>query len=201
VSWHAFSTIAGVLGVLGGYWTTWIQLQRVKTVGVEGVSLATWLLFLWMGFFWAGYGLAISNHLMWLGSLPLLPVQAALVWKLRPLQQPQTIVATFFAITLLSFTTSAIWGWNAGVAGTTVAMFWNRLPQIVELIRDPDVRGVSVSSWMIGSVCSALWVIYYFGSSMWFPLVATAVATVSNLVIALLALWRQRQQARVAIAV
>lgn len=200
MTWHAFATIAGVLGVLGGYWTTWIQLRRARTVGTEGISLATWLLFLWMGVFWASYGLSISNHLMWAGSLPLLPLQGALVWKLHPFRQPRTIVVTVVAIALLSFATTALWGWNAGVAGTTVAMFWNRLPQIVELLRDPDVRGVSVSSWAIGALCSLLWVVYYISTGLEFALVATAVATVSNLTIALLALWRQRQQAAALVA-
>ena len=88
-----------------------------------------------MGFFWASYGLAISNHLIWAGSLPLLPLQGALVWMLHPFRQPRTIIATIVAIAILSFGTTALWGWNAGVAGTTLAMFWNRLPQIVELIR------------------------------------------------------------------
>lgn len=195
MTWHTFVTVIGVIAVLGGYWTTWIQLQRARTIGIEGISLATWLLFLWMGFFWASYGLAISNHLIWAGSLPLLPLQGALVWMLHPFRQPRTIIATIVAIAILSFGTTALWGWNAGVAGTTLAMFWNRLPQIVELIRDPDVRGVSVSSWAIGALCSLLWVTYYLGERLWFPLVATTVATMSNLVIALLAVWRQRQQA------
>jgi len=193
VTWHLFATTAGVLGLLSGYWMTWVQFHRARTVGTEGISLATWLLFLWMGFFWASYGLAISNELMWGGSLPLLPLQAALVWQLAPLRQPKTIVVTFVAIGVVSFGTTGLWGWNAGVAGTTVAMFWNRLPQIVELIRDPDVRGVSISSWTIGAVCSVLWVTYYLGERLWFALVATAVATASNLVIAGLAYWRQRQ--------
>jgi uncharacterized protein with PQ loop repeat len=194
VTWHLFATSAGVLGLLSGYWMTWVQYHRARTVGTEGISLATWLLFLWMGFFWASYGLAISNHLIWGGSLPLLPLQAALVWQLAPRKQPMTVVSTFVAIAILSFGTTALWGWNAGVAGTTVAMFWNRLPQIVELIRDPDVRGVSISSWTIGAACSLLWVTYYLGERLWFALVATAVATVSNLVIAGLAYWRQHQQ-------
>ena len=95
MTWHLFATTAGVLGLLSGYWMTWVQFHRARTVGTEGISLATWLLFLWMGFFWASYGLAISNELMWGGSLPLLPLQAALVWQLAPLRQPKTIMVTF----------------------------------------------------------------------------------------------------------
>jgi uncharacterized protein with PQ loop repeat len=176
---------------------TWVQFRRLVRIGVEGVSLATWLLFLWMGMFWVAYGFAIGRPLVWLGSLPLLPLQAALVWRLRPHRQALTVVVTAVAILFLSGLTTALWGWSAGVVGTTVAMFWNRLPQIIELLRDPDVRGVSVSSWSIGAACSALWVTYYLGLRLWFPMAATIVAMVSNLAIAGLATWRQRQQARV----
>jgi len=123
-----------------------------------------------------------------------LPLQLALVWQLEPRRHLKTVVFSFSVIFLLSFVTSMVWGWKAGVLGTTCAMFWNRLPQIIELIRDPDVRGVSISSWLIGAGCSALWVAYYVGVKNWFAMLATAVAVLGNLTIVLLAWWRQRQQ-------
>lgn len=187
-----FNALLGWVGVILGYVMTWMQFQRARDVGVEGISLQTWSLFLFMGFFWVSYGIGSGDWVILAGSGPLLPLQIALVARLKPIRNRRVVVLSGGFVFLLSFVTSFIGGWDMGVLGTTVAMLWTRMPQIIELVKDPDVEGVSISSWVIGAVCSAFWVAYYVGVHKWWAMAATAVAVLSNLVIAGLASWRQR---------
>ena len=83
-------------------------------------------------------------------------------------------------------------GWSAGVYGTGFSMVINRVPQLIELIRVKNAQGVSASSWVIGSLGSLLWVIYYTSEQMWAPFFATAVAGILNVFIVALTLLRQR---------
>jgi uncharacterized protein with PQ loop repeat len=85
------------------------------------------------------------------------------------------------------------WGWVGGVYGTGVAMTVNRAPQIIELIRQEDASGVSVTSWLFGVVGSIFWVTYYQNVGLWAALVSTSFAGLANLTIALLASWRHRR--------
>jgi uncharacterized protein with PQ loop repeat len=182
---HSLTLSAGWGGVLLGMLGTLAQYRRANLLGVEGVSLATWVLFVFMGCFWITYG-AVSAH-SWdvvLGSVILLPMQLSIVYRLKPWQS---------------------WGVTARslgffVASCGVAMTVNRAPQIVELIRHVDASGVSVSSWVLGVICTALWVVYYSGQHLWAPLVATFFAGLANGAIALLASWRHRQARNTLIA-
>ena len=57
MTWHSITISMGWLAVASGVVGTSYQLRRVRTLGVEGVSLATWVLFVYMGCFWITYGI------------------------------------------------------------------------------------------------------------------------------------------------
>lgn len=192
-----FHTAALVLGwgaVSIGLIGTWVQFRRASLLGVEGVSLATWVLFVYMGCFWVTYG-AVSAH-SWeivLGSLIVFPFQLAIVFRLRPWREWKVLVQAFSFFVVTCVVPALLWGWAGGVYGTGVAMTFNRGPQILELLREEDAAGVSVNSWLLGATGSVMWVLYYSGVHLWAPLVATFFAGVANLVIAVLAAWRHAQ--------
>ena len=181
---------AVLIGLIG----TLAQFGRANSQGVEGVSLATWVLFVYMGCFWITYGL-VSAH-SWevvLGSLLVLPFQLAIVFRLKPWRMWNVTIRSFAFFAACCVVPSMAWGWAGGVYGTGVAMTVTRGPQIIELIRQEDASGVSVSSWVLGTTGSLMWVLYYTGDHLWAPLVSTFCAGVANSIIAVLASWRHRQ--------
>jgi uncharacterized protein with PQ loop repeat len=194
VTTHALYLSAGWVAVALGIVGTIAQYTRANRIGVEGVSLATWVLFVLMGSFWITYG-AVSAR-SWqviLGSLLLLPLQASIVMRLKPWRRWRVVARSFAFFIVACVLPTMVWGWAGGVYGTGVAMVANRVPQIVELIRQEDASGVSVSSWVLGVGGAALWIVYYAGVRLWAPLISTFCSGVASLVIASLASWRHNQ--------
>lgn len=178
---------------LGG---TYAQFRRAANVGVEGISLATWILFAYMGGFWITYGLVASSWQVVAGSLVVLPLQLAILFRLRPWEHWRVASHAFIFFLLCCALPTVLWGWPGGVYGTGVAMVINRGPQVVELLRHRDAGGVSVGSWSLGVVGCGLWVTYYAGAHLWAALAATSCAGLANLAIAVLAAWRHQQARR-----
>lgn len=183
----------GWAAVSVGLWSTWIQFRRIRHQGHEGVSLATWVLFLFMGLFWMTYGVARRSPQIVMGSLLVFPLQLAIVARLQPFRHVKVLARSFGYFAALCVAPVLIWGWIGGLIGTGIAMTINRGPQIIELIRHADASGVSVASWTWGVTGSTLWVLFYASSRLWGALAATAFAGVANAVIAVLATWRHRQ--------
>lgn len=184
-------------------WGTIAQFRRTLRLGVEGVSLATWTLFVLMGCFWIVYGIDQRSAIIVLGSLLILPMQLAIVFRLRPWRSwPATrvVAGSIIYVFVLSVLPTFFWGWPGGVYGAGVVMVLSRGPQIIELIRDPDVTGVSVKTWAMVAAGGACWIVYYENARLWAALVSTACAGVASLAIAVLAAWRQRQARRQAVS-
>ena len=191
---HAIYLDAGWLAVVFAIVGTLAQYVRASRLGVDGVSLATWTLFVLLGSFWVAYGV-VSAH-SWqviLGSLLILPLQASIVVRLKPWRRWGVTTRSFAFFVLACVLPTLFWGWAGGVYGTGMAMVATRVPQIVELIRQEDASGVSVNSWALAVGSSALWIAYYAGVHLWAPLVSTFCAGIASLVIALLAIWRHNR--------
>ncbi len=190
---HALATDFGWTAVGLGVVGTSIQLRRVAGLGVEGVSMATWLLFTYMGCFWISYGVAAHSWAVVMGSLLVLPLQLGILFRLRPWRHGATAAWSFAFFALTCVVPALVWGWAGGVYGTGVAMTMTRAPQMVARGRYRDASGVSTGSWVLAAVGSVLWIAFYDGSHLWAALVATGVAGAGNVTIAGLSAWRHRQ--------
>ena len=191
---HALIVVVSWSAVVVGTWAVVAQYRRVSDQGVEGVSLATWLLFSLIGGFWISYG-AFSAHSMaviW-GSLLCWPFQLAIVFRLAPLRHRRGSLQALGVFVVCCLAPALAGGWSASVYGTGVAMTLVRWPQFVQLIRVRDASGVSSASWFIGVGCSTLWVIYYGEIHLWAPLIATTCSALASAVVGGLAVWRHRQ--------
>ena len=183
----------GWLAVLSGLVGTGAQFRRMRTMGVEGVSLATWVLFVYMGCFWISYGISVRSAEVVLGSLLILPIQVGILFRLKPWRRWVVAARAFGYFVLCCVVPTILWGWSGGVLGTGIAMTINRSPQLIELVRHADASGVSATSWFVGAFGCTLWILFYGGAHLWAALTATAFAGLANLAIALLATWRHTQ--------
>ena len=193
MSYHHLAVTFGWVAVMLTVSGTAAQFRRVARLSIEGVSLATWTLFVFMGVFWTAYGFDRHSAIIILGSVFSLPFQMAIVFRLRPWRRWR-VVARSLAFTLVFCALPVVvWGWPGGVYGTGIVMVVNRAPQLIELVRYPDATGVSVPMWSLGVAGAICWVLYYQNTRLWAALAATACAGLASLSIALLATWRHRQ--------
>ncbi len=158
------------------------QLRRVRALGVEGVSLATWVLFAYMEFAsgspTAFAARSVRNRLgQWRSCC--LPMQLAILFRLSPWRRWVVPVRALGYFTVCCVVPTLLWGWAGGVFGTGVAMTINRAPQLIELVRQVNASGVSATSWFVAFVGCSLWIVYYSGAHLWAALTATAFARVS----------------------
>lgn len=193
MSYATFSVSLGWTAVSIGVIGTFAQLRRVAVNGVAGVSRTTWLLFVLMGCFWISYGFSAHSIEVIMGSVLCLPIQAAIIFRLRAWEQWRSVAQASAIFVVLCVAPTIAFGWAGGVYGTGVAMTVNRVPQFIELIRESDATGVSAGSWFLGVAGSFCWVMYYTGVHLWAPLVSTAAAGMASLCIALMATWRHTQ--------
>lgn len=193
MSYHDLAVTIGWVAVLLTVGGTFAQFRRATRFSIEGISLATWTLFVFMGCFWISYGFDQHSAIIILGSLLTLPFQVAIVLRLKFWRRwPVVTRALSFSLVFCVLPT-LVWGWPGGVYGTGVAMVVNRAPQLIELIRYPVAAGVSVAMWFLGVAATLCWVTYYQNTRLWAALVSTACAGLVSLSIALLATWRHRQ--------
>ena len=193
MSSHLLFSIIGWIAAFLGLPGTIVQYRRILKDGVEGISVATWMLFAFMCVYWIAYGVAVSSWVVIMGSLIVFPFQLLVISHLSPMKHLKIVFGSAVFILLCAWLPAMIWGWNAGVYGTGFAMVMNRMPQLIELIRVKHVFGVSASSWAIGSLGSFLWIIYYISERMWAAFFATLVSGIVNVLIMILTIWRHHQ--------
>ncbi len=196
MTFHSFAISMGWMGVASGVFGTASQLRRIRNQGIEGVSLATWVLFVYMGCFWVTYGVAVGSVEVVLGSALIMPMQLSILFRLAPWRRPAIPLRALGYIVACCVVPTFLWGWAGGVFGTGIAMTINRAPQLIELIRHDDASGVSAASWYIGALGAMMWITFYIGADLWAALTATAFAGLANLSIATLATWRHTQYRR-----
>ena len=196
MSFHALTIVLGWTAVGLGLVSASAQLRRLALRGVDGISLATWVIFVYMGLFWITYGFVAHSAEIVMGSLLVLPVQLSILYRLAPWRRPRVLVQSFIFFALFTIVPTYLGGWSDGVYGIGLAMSITRGPQIIELIRSRDASGVSVASWALGAIGASLWMTYYVGAHLWAPFVATGLAGTASLSIAALAAWRQEEARR-----
>ncbi len=182
----------GWIAATAGVVSALVQYRRVRTRGVEGVSLGTWLIFAYMGVFWVIYGVDVRSWVLAVGSALLLPLQLGIVTHLAPQRHVRLLWRAALFVGAFGVAPALAWGWSAGVYGMGAAMVLMRAPQLWDLVRTPGSTGVSAGSWLVSAVGSALWVAYYVGAHLWAALVGSALSGAVSGVIAVLADWRHR---------
>jgi uncharacterized protein with PQ loop repeat len=194
MNYLTLSLYFGWIAVIVGFFGFTAQYRRAGTMGVEGISLATWALFCLMSCFWIAYGFAAHSWVISIGNVVVLPQQASVVLRLKPWRHWRVLLRCIVFFLICCALPTIFWGWSVGVYGTGVAMTINRGPQLIELIRHDDATGVSVWSWVLGAFGTALWMAYDGGAHLWAAFTATGCALTANVVIAVLASWRHRQR-------
>ena len=193
MTFHAVYLTFGWMAVLVGLLSTVTQLRRATTIGTEGISLATWVMFVLLGGYWISYGVDVHSWIVVMGSLSVLPLQLAVVYRLKPWLRWNVSFRCLGFFLVCCIVPTFFWGWSGGVLGVGLAMVGNRLPQLLEVARHRGVMGVSVGAWSISTCGSLLWISYYSGFHLWAACFATCASGVTNITIALLASWRHRQ--------
>ena len=196
MSSHTIAAVMGWLAAAVGVASVIPQFRRARSIGVDGVSLATWSLFAMLGCFWIAYGTVVHSIQLILLSSILLPLQLTIIHRLSPSFHVAVVVRATGYFVLCCVVPTLIWGWSGGVYGAGVAMTATRLPQLIELVRSREVSGVSAATWYIFSLCSALWIGYWSYTMAWAPLFANMAAGVTSLAIAVLATYRHVGQRR-----
>jgi uncharacterized protein with PQ loop repeat len=193
VDYNEVSTAVGWIAVVLGTATAFAQYRRMSTRGVEGVSFATWTLFIYVGVFWVVYGASVHSWQLVLGCSLTLPLQLLIWYRLRPWEKIPANIYAFLFIVVCCLLPALAWGWAGAVVGVGIGGWITRGPQLIRLVRSRDAAGVSTSSWLTAGVVSGLWVVYYIGARLWPVMCVTAVGGSVSLVIAALASWRHRQ--------
>jgi uncharacterized protein with PQ loop repeat len=196
VTFHALTVVLGWTAVALGVVSALAQFRRVALRGIDGVSLATWTIFVYMGLFWITYGVVAGSVEIILGSVLILPIQLGILVRLAPWRHVRVVLQSLAFVGLFGVLPTLLGGWSDGVYAIGLAMSITRAPQIIALVRAEDASGVSVSSWALNAVGAALWMTYYVGAHLWAAFIATGLAGVASLTIAVLATWRQQVDRR-----
>jgi len=186
------ASIVGWGGVTAGACTTLLQALLVRRKGTDGVNATTWSLFTLMSAFWLSYGLSVESPEVVVGTILGLPFLLRLLWMLDATERRRGLVKGATAMFVMAWLPAALFGWNVGLLGLGALIIATRMPQLLELVRVDHARGVSSSSWAIGSLSVTLWLAYYVSSSMTAAAVSMALALVTNLMIVTLAVMRHR---------
>src|ERR1700761_7267 len=155
--------------------------------GIEGVSLATWTLFLYLALFWTLYGISIHSWQLILGSAAVLPLQMMIWGRLKPWTRPKIALHSLIFFLIFCCAPAIVWGWSGAAVGAGTAGWITRSPQLLHLVRHEGATGGSAGSRLGAGVVSGLWVVYYSGEHLWPVMSVTAVAGLVSLSIAALA--------------
>lgn len=185
--------LAGWAGATLGTWTAAAQVVRIRRHGTQGVNATTWALFLTMSAYWLAYGLVVRSPEIIASVLVAAPFLCWLLWLLDPQERTRGLVPAILIVLACAFGPAALFGWSAGVLGLGVVIVGTRMPQLLQLVRQREVVGVSVGSWLLGASSVALWLAYYLSVHHLAAAATMCAALVANLSIAALATLRQRR--------
>jgi uncharacterized protein with PQ loop repeat len=193
VAFASWTSLVGWLAVVVGTAAAYLQFTRLRRRGDDGVSLATWTLFVVLALFWITYGVAARSWQLVVASTLALPLQFSILVRLRPWTRWSVVVRSVGLCVVCCLAPAALWGCAGAVLGAGLAGVATRTPQLIAVLRSDVATGVSSGSWVLGVVVSSLWVIYYVGARLWAVLVVTALAGAASALIAVVARGRQRE--------
>lgn len=161
-------TAAGVLAVVSPALTVGRavpQAARLLRSSASGVSAATWILILVTSELWCAYGVFAHVPAELAANVPngaLALVVVVLAGRRRAttgrlLAAASVLTATAAALTAISvhFGASGIVS-GVAVAGSISLYF----PQLAKVLREPDVTGVSLGTWVLALAAAISWGVY-----------------------------------------
>lgn len=193
MNFYSVTVTAGWIAVVLSVVVAYTQFKRMSERGTEGVSLATWTLFLYLDIFWILYGIAVNSWQLIIGCGIALPLQLLIWFRLKPREQVRVSFHSLLLFCAFSILPALKWGWAGASVGAGIVGWVTRGPQLLHLVRHEGATGVSTSSWSTAATGSALWVLYYSGARLWPVMYVTAVGGLASVVVASLAVWRHRQ--------
>lgn len=163
----------------------WRRAQRSSA----GISVLSWAVFLNLNVTWALYALGVGNPYLVANGVGAALFNAALLLRVDP-QLVRTLAAVLVA-NVAAVGVGLVWGWEPVVVWCLAMAVFLRWPQVVRLVRDPDVTGVSTMSWVLAAVNNLVWVaVAAQEGDGWLVGVNVVLATTSLLLVAL-CVWRR----------
>lgn len=147
--------------------TAWVMFARqavhTAKVGVAGVSAEAWASMLTSRVVIAIYGWVVADPVQVVAaSVPAACSVFIIVAALRA-----ATVAVRWRVGAWGVVAAAVGVVSAVASGVVVASValvamavLSSVPQLVGVVRDRDVSGVSVSAWVVSSVCACAWLLY-----------------------------------------
>src|SRR5487761_2057864 len=143
------------------------QAMRIRRIGADGVSLATWLLAVFVSQTWLCYGIVFHVPAEIWANVPSMSFALGVAWlAARTQRHLQRALASY--VGLLAITIAAtLAGSNAphhwilsstAVASSTIIY----MPQLALVVRPKNLSVVSSLSWFIASLSAASWLAYGF---------------------------------------
>lgn len=178
----------GVVAVALAWGLAGAQWWRAQH-SAAGISVLSWAVFANLNVTWAVYALGVGNPFLVANGVGAAVFNVALLVRVDA-----RLVATLGAIAaanVAAVVVGLVWGWEPVVVWCLAMALFLRWPQVVRLVRDPDVGGVSLVSWVLATVNNVVWVVVAIqADDPW--LVAVNVAlTLSSLLLVGLCVWRR----------
>jgi len=172
----------------------WWRAQR----SAAGISVLSWAVFLNLNVTWAIYALGVDNPYLVANGIGAALFNVALLRRVdvRPLPTFGAVVGANAAAAVVGLA----WGWQPVVVWCLAMAIFLRWPQVLRLVRDPDVAGVSLLSWVLAAVNNLVWVaVAAQEGDGWLVGVNVVLASTSLLLVGLCA-WRRSPAGRPLVA-
>ena len=163
----------------------WWRAQR----SAAGISVLSWAVFLNLNVTWAIYALGVDNPYLVANGVGAALFNAALLLRVDP-----RVVRTFGIVLVASLAAALVgllWDWEPVVLACLAMAVFLRWPQVVRLVRDPDVTGVSLATWVLAAVNNLVWVVVAAQEGDGWLVGVNLVLTVSSLLLVGLCVWRR----------
>lgn len=156
---------------------------------VAGISVLSWAVFLNLNVTWAIYALGVDNPYLVANGVGAALLNAALLFRVDA-----HLLRTFGIVLVASLAAAGVgllWDWEPVVLACLAMAVFLRWPQVVRLVRDPDVAGVSLLSWVLAAVNNLVWIVVAAQEGDGWLVGVNVVLAVSSLLLVGLCVWRR----------
>lgn len=161
-------TTAGVLAVVSPVLTVGRavpQTARLVRSGASGVSAATWILIFVTAELWCAYGVFAHVPAELAANIPngaLALVVVVLTGRRRAATGRLLAAASILTVTAAVLVAICVHDGVSGIVSGVAVMGSITLyfPQVIKVLREPDVTGVSLVTWMLALASAISWGVY-----------------------------------------